>query len=184
MGNPITCPVCGSELTLRAAAPGPCVSCGVVLTVDESGQLVPDETYQEGINKQKYFEIATVIILILVGFGYFAISTSEQGMGEQLRTATDIQAVLTENGYAVLPLQEGDGHTAHQLALAGEPFESESLLIRPKDSDDVIAVIMTVQHENATELSSRRNSRACNSGRLQPNCRIIRADIAHIRASP
>ena len=95
----LDCPSCGNALVVDALTgePRPCAECGALAEVDESGKLLPNPEHQSNINRQKYFEIATVIIMIIVGFGYFAISNSSPGIGS---TATeDLAAILRSENF-------------------------------------------------------------------------------------
>ena len=80
--------------------------------VDESGKLIPEADHQTNINRQKYFEIATVIIMIIVGFGYFAISSGRAGIEVTGSTsATDLGAILRSENFEQLESETILGQT-------------------------------------------------------------------------
>jgi hypothetical protein len=102
MLEPIHCPSCGTALAVDVFTkePRPCTECGAIPTLDDSGRLIPDAEHQNSINRQKYFEIATVITIIIVGFGYFAISIGRTPGGDVGSTTIEnLGAILRSEGF-------------------------------------------------------------------------------------
>lgn len=98
----MTCPQCGAPLNIDVLTrePRPCAQCGTEYSLDSEMRPKPDAELQQTINRQKYFEIAAVVIMILVGFGYLAISTNKsQTAASNQASPTDLASMLTTQGF-------------------------------------------------------------------------------------
>ena len=99
----MTCPQCGAPLNIDVLTrePRPCTECGATYSLDSAERPQPEAEHQQTINRQKYFEIASVIIMILVGFGYLALSINnrESASTSVSGTVEDMPSVLTTQGY-------------------------------------------------------------------------------------
>ncbi len=98
----MVCPQCGNALNIDVLTrePRPCGQCGTVFSLDSNEKPNPDPTHQHAINRQKYFEIAAVVIMILVGFGYLALSTSKTQVANPHQVAaTDVSSAVLKAGF-------------------------------------------------------------------------------------
>lgn len=113
----MTCPQCGAALNIDILTrePRPCTECGTTFSLDSSDRPQPDAEHQQNINRQKYFEIAAVIVMILVGFGYMALSTGKGLKVTSIQnSSSSLSATLTENGYTY----------TQSIGLRGQQFQT------------------------------------------------------------
>lgn len=153
----INCPSCGHELAVDVLTkePRPCPQCGSVATVDETGRLIPDAEHQGNINRQKFFEIATVIVLIIVGFGYFAISngrTFNQASGST--TTPDLSAILRSENFVSEDAFNALGKTVHSFHAQGDLLYTSIDLIAENGSDETEAIIVVADLPAGTPFPS------------------------------
>lgn len=140
----INCPSCGRELVVDVLTgePRPCPQCGSVATVDESGRLVPDAEHRININRQKFFEIATIIVLIIVGFGYFAISTGRTApRGNGSTTVTNLSAILLAENFEQRDTSTAFRRRFHSFHAQDGILRTTINLISAEDSDQTEAII-------------------------------------------
>jgi hypothetical protein len=99
----MTCPQCGAPLNIDVLTrePRPCKECGATYSLNSEERPQPEPEHQQSINRQKYFEIAAVIIMIIVGFGYLALSiNARESAGTGVSgTAADMPSILAKQGY-------------------------------------------------------------------------------------
>lgn len=120
----MTCPQCGAELAIDVLTrePRPCGACGVVFSLESSERPQPEAEHQHAINGQKYFEIAAVIVMILVGFGYLAISNGQESVATPISQG-DYPSLLSEHGFRAV-----DSTTLQGLSF--ETFQRDQGLLR------------------------------------------------------
>jgi len=124
-----------------------------VTTLDEEGKLIPNPEHQVNINRQKFFEIATVIVMIFVGFGYFAISNksiSSQGNGST--TITNLEAILNSEDFEQLDSSTVLNHTFRNYTKKDAILQTLINLISIEGSDQTNAVIFTASLPSGTPL--------------------------------
>jgi hypothetical protein len=98
----MTCPQCGAALYIDVLTrePRPCTACGATYSLDSPERPQPDVEHQQTINRQKYFEIAAVMIMILVGFGYLALSINNREARDATEALShDLSSILEVEGY-------------------------------------------------------------------------------------
>lgn len=145
--NSIQCPSCGEPLAfdVLSGEPRPCAKCGAVPPVDENGKILRDADQQQTINRQKYFEIATVIILIIVGFGYLAISTGRSpDAGDGTTTITNHTAILLSDGYDQAESTRAMGQRFHSFRLRGDTLLTSVDLVSADDGERTQLIIFSV----------------------------------------
>lgn len=145
--NSIQCPSCGEALTfdVLSGEPRPCAKCGAVPAVDESGKILRDPDHQQSINRQKYFEIATVITLIIVGFGYLAISIGRRpDAGDGTATISNHTAILLSDGYEQVESTRAMDQRFHSFRLQDETLLTSIDLVSADEGDRTQVIIFSV----------------------------------------
>jgi hypothetical protein len=143
----INCPSCGTEIPVDVLTgePRPCKKCGAVATVDESGRLIPDADHQNNINRQKFFEIAAVIVMILVGFGYFAISNDGTGSGVAGSTSSaDLGAILRAEEFKELGQASALNQTFDQFRAQAGILQTSVDVVSVNDNSQADAILIAV----------------------------------------
>ncbi len=142
----INCPSCGHELAfdVLSGEPRPCSQCGAVPEVDESGRLVPDAEHQLNISRQKFFEVSAVVVMIIVGFGYFAISkgrTEANATGST--TVTDLSAILRAENFEERDSSTALDQTFHQFLLGNAILQTSVSLVSDEGSEQTYAILIS-----------------------------------------
>lgn len=143
----IPCPSCGEALTfdVLSGEPMACASCGVKPAVDQQGHFVPGEAHQLKLNRQKYFEIATVITLILVGFGYLAISIGNQpNAGDGTTTISNQTSILLSANFDQQESVRAMDRRFDSFSKQGDTLLTTVDLISADGVDSAEAVIFSV----------------------------------------
>ncbi len=112
-----------------------------------SDKPAPDPEHQHRINRQKGFEIGTVIILIAVGVGYFAISNrASQGRADGPITMSSVSNVVFAHDFE--PTGESSILDRRFLSFSREePILRTSLdIISGEDDEEVEALLIVVSH--------------------------------------
>ena len=141
----MTCPQCGAALSidLLTREPRPCSTCGTIFSLDSPDRPNPDPDHQQSINRQKYFEIAAVIIMIIVGFGYLAISTGiDQNSASTHQTKAQLSSILTEQGFQSTDSPTIQGQSFQTFTQQGELLRTTVDLI--SYSDDTQTALGTI----------------------------------------
>ncbi len=116
---------------------------------------MPDEDHQQKINRQKYFEIASVIILILVGFGYMAISSGRNAApGDGTSTIANLSALIEGQGFQVLGSSMALTREFHGFSEQGDILNTSVELVSPESGQDAEAIIFAVGHPQGTPFPS------------------------------
>jgi hypothetical protein len=154
VNNTINCPTCGHQLIVDVLTNEtmPCPECGTVATTNDSGRLIPDPTHQTNINRQKFFEIATVIVLIFVGFGYFAISSGGAARGAGSTALHDLAAILESENFTHLQDSNALGQTFHSYTTELNTLQIQTDLVALQASEETQAIIITVFLPNGDSL--------------------------------
>jgi hypothetical protein len=143
----LNCPSCGTQLTFDvfSGEPRPCTNCGARAAVNETGTINQDPEHQQNINRQKYFEIATVIILILVGFGYLSISTGQTpAANDGSAKIHDLVDIVEGMDYISGDVLQAGEQTIHPLHLTGPILNSSVDIISATDSEVAHTIILSV----------------------------------------
>ena len=140
----MNCPTCGNPLQadVLSGEIRPCSRCGSVRE-----KPAPDPEHQHRINKQKGFEIATIIVLVIVGVGYFAISNRPPaGQGDGPNTVAKLLQIVTSHDYT----SEGEslilGRKFHSYRRQEGVFQSTIDLIEDAETNSVEAILIVVSH--------------------------------------
>ena len=112
-----------------------------------SEKPAPDPKHQRRIDKQKGFEIAAVIVTIIVGLGYFALSNrAPAGQGDGSDTVANLLHIITSNGYA----SEGEslilGKKFHSYRRQDGVLQNTIDLIEDVETESVEAILIVVGH--------------------------------------
>lgn len=142
------CPNCGYPLQadVLSGEIRPCSRCGSVREMP-SEKPAPDPEHQHRINKQKGFEIAAVIVTIIVGVGFFAIrNRAPAGQGNGSDTAANMLYLVDGHDFS----SEGEsfilGKKFQSYRRQEGVFQSTIDLIEDAETESVEAVLIVVSH--------------------------------------
>lgn len=156
----INCSVCGAALSFDVftGEPRPCPNCGTKPPVNAEGHIVASDEHQQNLRNQKYFEVATVIILILVGFGYLAISIGNRPIaGDGTSTLANLASVVGSVDFVQGDQVESAEHVFHPYTREGDLHTAIDFVLR-EGKERVDTIIVSVSLPPGTELPS--NERA------------------------
>ena len=143
-----TCPSCGYPLQtdVLSGEIRPCSRCGSVREMP-SEKPAPDPEHQHRINRQKGFEIGTVIILIVVGVGYFAIRNRvPQGRVDGPVTMSSVSNIVFAHDFEPTGESSILSHRFRSYSRE-EPILRTSLdIISEEDDEAVEALLIVVSH--------------------------------------
>ncbi|PCJ65717.1 MAG: hypothetical protein COA73_02130 [Candidatus Hydrogenedentota bacterium] len=141
-----TCPQCGSKLKTNALTSEylPCSNCGSV-TQGNLDNPEPDPEHQGRINKQKLFESGTVIVLIILGLGYFSISNRDPKLTSgTIATVPMVADALLGHGYESVEVADIFSRNFQTFKTKTSVLHYEVDVISSSKSDEVQALIMAV----------------------------------------
>lgn len=152
----VDCPSCGTALTfdVLSGEPRPCSSCGAMPAVGDDGRLLPGVEHDKKLRNQKYFEVATVITLILVGFGYLAISIGQRpNAGDGTSTVQNLANIVSSVDFVENEATLAADHRFHTWTREDDLYTSIDFVTRG-DADTVDAIIVSVSLPPDTEMPS------------------------------
>lgn len=148
----VVCPSCGNPLQTDALSGEirPCSRCGSVRGMP-SEKPVPDPEHQHRIKRQKIFEIGAVMVMIVVGVGYFAISNrASQSRTVGPITMSSFSNIVFANDFEATGDTSILGHRFRSYSRE-EPILWTSLdIISAEDDEAVEALLIVVSHPGGT----------------------------------
>lgn len=152
----VDCPNCGTALNfdVLTGEPRPCPNCGTSPPVDEKGHIVASDEHSQNLRNQKFFEVATVITLILVGFGYLAISINQRPIeGDGTSTLTNLASIVSSVDFAQGEAIRAGDHRFHTYTRENDLYTAIDF-VTPEADNHVDTIIVSVSLPPGEEMPS------------------------------